>query len=199
MGSDDGRLPPSMREALKDTVPAVSAGKFAWREIEPGFEVAEMPVVSATGELDRILLNRIDPQSFRFVVRSAPAGDKGLDEWEQTLPDAVLLVNGSYFDHRGKPDTPFLSEGEQLGPREYKLASFLKDAPLDLTLALNLDGGPIACQSVRLHGFQRKFYAQWEAQVREGVPKEAEVSLLRWPFSQATWAMPVVLAVERAR
>jgi len=52
---------------------------------------------------------------------------------------------------------------------------------------------------VRLHGFQRKFYAQWEAQVREGGPKGAEVSLLRWPFSQATWAMPVVLAVERAR
>lgn len=284
MGADDARLPPAMREALKDIVPAVSAGQFYWREAEPGFEVAEMPVMSADGEVERILLNRIDPQRFRFVVRSAPAGDKGLDEWERALPSAVLIVNGSYFGLKGKPDTPFISEGEQLGPRQYnaragafvaredgsagvrdltqatwqdalagarnamvsyplllgedgqthvngksrwlanrtfvaqdrtgrilvgttkeaffsldRLASFLKDAPLDLALALNLDGGPIACQSVRLNGFQRKFYAQWEAQVSEGAPKGAEVSLLRWPFAQATWAMPVVLTVERAR
>jgi hypothetical protein len=80
-----------------------------------------------------------------------------------------------------------------------RLASFLRDAPLDIALALNLDGGPIACQSVRLDGFQRRFYAQWEAQVREGAPQGNEVSLLRWPIAQATWAMPVVLTVERAR
>ncbi len=284
MGAGDARLPPSMRAALQDTVPAVSAGQFYWREFEPGYEVAEMPVLSPDGEVDRVLLNRIDPKHFRFVVRSAPAGDKGLDEWERALPGAVLIVNGSYFDLKGKPDTPLISEGEQLGPRQYqaragafvaredgsagvrdltqakwqdavagarnamvayplllgedgqthvnlksrwlanrtfvaqdkagriligttrdaffsldRLADFLKDAPLDLTLALNLDGGPIACQSVRLKGFQRKFYAQWEAQVSDGAPKGSEVSLLRWPFAQATWAMPVVLTVERAR
>lgn len=284
MGADDARLPPSMREALKERVPAVSSGQFYWREFEPGYEVAEMPVMSAAGEVDRILLNRIDPQRFRFVLRSAPEGDKGLDEWERALPSAVLIVNGSYFGLKGEPDTPFLSEGEQLGPRRYKaragafvaredgsaglhdltradwqgaftgarnamvsyplllgedgqshvnvksrwlanrtfvaqdragrilvgttkeaffsldrLASFLRDAPLDIALALNLDGGPIACQSVRLDGFQRRFYAQWEAQVREGAPQGSEVSLLRWPISQATWAMPVVLTVERSR
>ncbi|MGW8390101.1 hypothetical protein [Pseudoduganella sp. HUAS MS19] len=37
MGTDDARLPPSMRQALKDMVPAVSAGQFYWREFEPGF------------------------------------------------------------------------------------------------------------------------------------------------------------------
>lgn len=284
MGTDDAGLPLPMREALKDIVPEVSAGQFYWREFEPGYEVAEMPVMSAGGEVDRILLNRIDPKRFRFVARSAPAGDKGLDEWEQALPAAVLIVNGSYFGLKGEPDTPFVSEGTQLGPRQYKaragafvaredgraavhdltqadwqsafagarnamvsyplllgedgethvnlksrwlanrtfvaqdrsgrilvgttkeaffsldrLASFLKDAPLDLAMALNLDGGPIACQSVRLKGFQRKFYAQWEAQVREGAPKGLEVSLLRWPFAQASWAMPLVLTVERSR
>lgn len=284
MAADDASLPPSMREALKDTVPAASAGQFYWREFEPGYEVTEMPVMLEGGEVDRILLNRIDPKRFRFVVRSAPEGDKGLDEWEQALPNAALIVNGSYFDLKGKPDTPFISESQQLGPRQYearagafvagedgsaivrdltrakwqdalagarnamvsyplllgedgqthvnvksrwlanrtfvaqdragrivvgttreaffsldRLASFLKDAPLDLALALNLDGGPIACQSVRLQGFHRKFYAQWEAQVHEDAPKGSEVSLLRWPFAQATWAMPVVLTVERAR
>ncbi|MGO7319400.1 hypothetical protein ACCS95_06630 [Rhizobium ruizarguesonis] len=70
-------------------------------------------------------------------------------------------------------------------------AEFLKSAPLELKIALNFDGGPIACQSVRLNGFQRKFYAQWEAQVNGD-----EVKLLRWPFGKR-WAMPMVLTVER--
>jgi hypothetical protein len=71
------------------------------------------------------------------------------------------------------------------------LAEFLKASPLNLKIALNFDGGPIACQSVRLNGFQRKFYARWEAQVYGG-----EVKLIRWPLSNATWAMPMVLTVE---
>ena len=53
------------------------------REFEPGFGVTEMQVMLPGGEVDRILLNRIDPKRFRFVVRSATEGDKGLDEWER--------------------------------------------------------------------------------------------------------------------
>jgi exopolysaccharide biosynthesis protein len=32
---------------------------------------------------------------------------------------AVLVVNGSYFAHGGKPATPLLSNGKLLGPKEY--------------------------------------------------------------------------------
>jgi hypothetical protein len=73
-----------------------------------------------------------------------------------------------------------------------RLAPFLKAAPLDLKMALNLDGGPIACQSVRLPGFSRKFYAQWESQYHDG-----KASLLRSPLSEPHWAMPMVLSVQR--
>ncbi|WP_229423903.1 phosphodiester glycosidase family protein [Massilia frigida] len=73
-----------------------------------------------------------------------------------------------------------------------RLALFLKESPLDLKVALNLDGGPLACQSVRLPGYDRKLYALWESQVDGD-----QVKLLRWPFSNATWAMAVVLTVER--
>lgn len=72
-----------------------------------------------------------------------------------------------------------------------RLAEFLKASPLDLKVALNLDGGPIACRSVRLNGYSQKFYARWEAQVEDD-----NVKLLRWPFPQANWAMPMVLTVE---
>lgn len=276
LAPDDARLSPAMRRALTLPSPTATPGPLVWREVEPGFAVAEMAAMVEGQAVDRILLSRIDPARYRFVVRNAAAGDKGLDEWEKALPNAVLTVNGSYFDKKGRPDTPFVSEGEALGPQTYdaqagafvagtdfagirplggqtwqaafagasnamvsyplligsdgrthvaiksrwlanrsfvgqdsqgriligstedaffsleRLASFLKDAPLDLTLALNLDGGPIACQSVRLKGYHRRLYARWEAQVAG-----EQVQLLRWPLSRASWAMPIVLTVER--
>ena len=70
-----------------------------------------------------------------------------------------------------------------------RLARFLLDAPLGLTIALNLDGGPVACQGVSLNGYRRKTYGRWEMQA-EG--DDASL-LLTWPYG--TIAMPVVLAV----
>ncbi|MBF6907507.1 hypothetical protein HN295_20290, partial [Acinetobacter baumannii] len=92
---------------------------MAWEEKEKGFDVAELPVLAGGREVDRILLTRIDPAQYRFVVRNAPAGDKGIDEWERALPEARLIVNGSYFGLKGLPDTPFVSEGKVMGPRRY--------------------------------------------------------------------------------
>jgi hypothetical protein len=37
-----------------------------------------------------------------------------------------------------------------------QLAAFLQQAPLGLKLALNLDGGPVACQGISLDGFERR-------------------------------------------
>ncbi|WP_183876193.1 phosphodiester glycosidase family protein [Rhizobium sp. BK491] len=276
MKPDDERLSPSMRLALTRPAPIAQPGPMTWQQPEPGFEVAELPVLVDGHEVDRIMLGRVDPTRFRFVTRNAPSGDVGIDEWERLLPKAVLIVNGSYYDKRGKPDTPFISEGATMGPQQYdakagafvatadaadvhdlthedwrnafagatnamvsyplligddgqthvnaksrwlanrtfvardgagkivigttkeaffsldRLAEFLKQSPLDLKIALNLDGGPIACRSVRLNGYQQKFYAKWEAQVDNDT-----VELLRWPISQANWAMPMVLTVER--
>jgi hypothetical protein len=73
-----------------------------------------------------------------------------------------------------------------------RLALFLKSAPLDLRLALNLDGGPVACRSVRLNGVKQKFYAEWESQFHDG-----RVSLLRSFIPDAAWGLPMVLTVER--
>jgi hypothetical protein len=273
VAEDDARISPSMRLALTEAPPAVP-GELHWRTIAPGFESGELPVLAEGVVVDRILLARIDPERYRFEVRSAPAGNRDLDGWMQGL-NAVLVVNGSYYSTRGTPATPVLSGGAALGPGWYqahagafvadrrsagiralgdtdwreafsgasdamvsypllvsagplprhsqwlanrsfvgrdhqgrilvgttadaffsldRLAAFLRSAPLDLELALNLDGGPVACQGIALNGYSRKIYGQWELQVHDGQPR-----LLDWPYGPAP--MPLVLAVfpkERA-
>jgi uncharacterized protein YigE (DUF2233 family) len=115
--TDSNRLSPSMRLALA-SAPAATPGAFEWRTISPGFETADLPVMAAGNAADHILLARIDPAQFRFAVHSAPLGDKDLDQW-MAQTSAALIVNGSYYARDGKPDTPFLSDGSQLGPRDY--------------------------------------------------------------------------------
>jgi hypothetical protein len=71
-----------------------------------------------------------------------------------------------------------------------RLAGFLRAAPLDLARALNLDGGPVACQGIALNGFRRDQCGRWELATRGG-----EMKLLTPVFGTARWAMPIVLAV----
>jgi hypothetical protein len=273
---NDPRLSLAMRRALQEPAPVARPGPLHWHRLQTGFDVADLPVLVDGRAVDLVLLARIDPARYRFVARNAPRGDKGIDEWERDLPGALLIVNGSYYNGDGAPDTPFVSQGVAMGPAHYdaragafvardgsadvrdlshedwrhafagarsamvsyplligrdgethvakpsrwlanrsfvardgqgrivigttreaffpldRLATFLKSAPLDLKVALNLDGGPLACQSVRMNGFRRKLYARWEAQVSGD-----KVSLLRWPRTEASWAMPIVLTVER--
>jgi hypothetical protein len=270
---DDPELPTAVRLALQDHPPIAQAGPFAWQAIADGFDVGGLPVITDGAEVDRILLARIDPARFRFVVRNAPAGNKELDDWMADL-GAALVINGSYYSPRGTPDTPLLSGGVLSGPAKYdakhgafvasragvrihdlahedwltafrgaddavvsyplllakdgsnrvtsdphwlanrsfvavdrsgeiifgttkeaffsleRLAIFLHEAPLDLTIALNLDGGPIACQAIALNGFRRDFCGSWELSTQQG-----KLRLLTQAFGRKRWALPNVLGV----
>jgi hypothetical protein len=270
---DDARLSAPMRLALRDPSGAVTAGPLAWRGIATGFEVGELAVIADGSEVDRILLARIDPAHFRFVVRNAPAGNRDLDGWMREL-GAALVINGSYFARDGMPDTPIVSAGARLGPRHYianhgafvasprsvgvrdfasldwhialrgaedamisyplllardgtsrvkadprwlanrsfvaedhdgriilgttaeaffsleRLAGFLRAAPLDLAVALNLDGGPVACQGIALNGYRRSVCGHWELSARDG-----RLDLLTPVFGTVRWSLPIVLAV----
>lgn len=269
VGTDSSRLSPSMRLALV-SAPAATPGDFSWKTIRNGFEVGDLPVEVDGQAVDHIMLARIDPARFRFAAKTAPAGDKDLDQWMAEL-GAALVVNGSYYSTYGEPDTPFLSDGARLGPKVYdaqagafvssasftgvrdlahedwrtvfegaengmvsypllvangvsrvtgssrwlanrsfvgqdqagsiiigttsdgffsldRLARFLLDAPIGLAIALNLDGGPVACQGIAIDGYERKVYGRWEMQI-DG----SRGQLLTWPYG--TIAMPIVLAV----
>jgi hypothetical protein len=270
---DDPRLTPSMRTALHDHAGAAEAGPFTWRQIDRGFEVTELSVVAAGVEVETILLARIDPHHFRFIVRNAPTGNKELGDWMTELK-AALVINGSYFTLQGTPETPIVSAGVRSGPEHYaakhgafvasansvtvrdlinedwhaalhgaddamvsypllvaedgsnrvnanphwlanrsfvgedeaglivlgttkqayfsleRFATFLHNTPLRLKRALNLDGGPVACQGIALNGYQRDFCGHWELIAQDG-----RLTLLRPAIREGRWAMPIVLAV----
>lgn len=71
-----------------------------------------------------------------------------------------------------------------------RLAAFLSQSPLELDLALNLDGGPIACQGISTANFKRDFCGEWETSVHSG-----QVKLLRSVIGNRRWGLPIVLAV----
>jgi hypothetical protein len=270
--ANDFWVPKPLALAMRTPPPPAKAGPLTWKTLAPGFEAGELPVRAGNIEVDRILLARIDPARFRFVVRNAPAGERNLGAWvAATCP--TLVVNGSYFGRDGLPATPLVSDGHALGPTIYtarqgafvtaggtthiadlahqdwhaafhgatsamvsyplllaadgssrapkgtnwlanrsfvaqdnagrivigttkgawfsldRLAIFLKSAPLDLKLALNLDGGPVACQAVVLNGFDRRSCGFWEMQVDHGHAKV--LPPLRWDDPP----MPVALEV----
>jgi hypothetical protein len=267
----DPRISKSMQLALRVPPPPAQAGALNWVARRDGFETAEMPVLVAGGEADRLLLARIEPTKFRFEVHIKPAGNYDLGDWMQEL-HASLVMNGSYFGRDGHPDTPVLSNGRHWGPTSYRaihgafvasdsssgirdlqredwrdlfkrfrqgmvsypllvgaaptrvagdprwlanrtfvgedsqgrilvgttkdaffslkrFALFLRQAPLDLTRALNLDGGPVACQGISVPGYRREFCGKWETRVEGG-----RLQLLRPLLGSRRWALPIVLA-----
>lgn len=71
-----------------------------------------------------------------------------------------------------------------------RLADFLRQAPLGLTRAIDLDGGPVACQAIALPNFQRNHCGSWELQIdKQGYAK----MLPLWPWAYPS--MPMALAV----
>jgi Phosphodiester glycosidase len=71
------------------------------------------------------------------------------------------------------------------------LAKFLKSSPLELRSALNLDGGPVACQGIQLAGFSRHFCGSMELANTNGKRELLRPALI----PGGKWAMTIVLAV----
>ena len=70
-----------------------------------------------------------------------------------------------------------------------RFAIFLGDADLDLKRALNLDGGPPACQAVAMGAFKRQVCSNSETSSDAG-----QLRVLGQLFGQRPWGLPIVLA-----
>ena len=103
--------------------------------------------------------------------------------------DARRLANRSFVgeDHDGRI---ILGTTAEAFFSLERLARFLRDTPLDLAVALNLDGGPVACQGIALGGYRRSACGRWELSARD-----RRLDLLTPVFGTVRWGMPIVLAV----
>ncbi|HEV3458068.1 MAG TPA: phosphodiester glycosidase family protein [Thermoanaerobaculia bacterium] len=72
-----------------------------------------------------------------------------------------------------------------------RFAAFLQRAPIGLRIALNLDGGPVACQGISIGDFHRDFCGKWETDVQDG-----QLRLLAPLIGRRRWGLPIVLAVS---
>jgi hypothetical protein len=71
-----------------------------------------------------------------------------------------------------------------------RVAAFLRAAPLTLKLALNLDGGPLACHAIAFKAYRRDVCGQWET-----ATDNEELRLLKPLFGNRRWGLPIAMAV----
>jgi hypothetical protein len=254
---------------------AISAGPLTWSAPAPGFEAADIAVLSGATEIDRLLVARIDPARFKFELHAAPDAARELADWVK-VTGAVLVINGSYFARDGQPATPIIARGQPMGPKAYgtkhgafivnangpqvldlskrrwqdafrgaseatvsfpmligadgksraqnsdplrlanrsfigqdgngriivgttktgsfsldRFAEFLAVSGLSLARALNLDGGPPACQAIKIGTFTRSVCSNSETSSDAG-----QLRALGQLFGQRPWGLPIVLAVS---
>jgi hypothetical protein len=116
MRDDAPWLPRSVRLGLQTPPPQAEAGTLSWRELAPGLEIGELPVLAADEEVDRLYLTRVDPTRYRFEIHTDASND--LDAWMRELsPTAV--INASYYDNENGPATPVRIGGRYAGPAAY--------------------------------------------------------------------------------
>lgn len=89
----------SMTQALPRHTPSPAAETTGWQTIEQGTEYREM-VFSAGNIRAHAVLVRFDPTQVSFQVHYSPGEPHSLDEWRALLPQAVLIINGGFFDPR---------------------------------------------------------------------------------------------------
>jgi hypothetical protein len=117
MRPDAPWLSRSIRLALEDQVPEAQPGELTWRQLAPGIETGDLPVLVGHEEIDRLYFTRIDPSLYKFELRVNPRN--GLDDWMREL-QPVALINGSYYSAEYGPATPVIIDGTASGPTDYQ-------------------------------------------------------------------------------
>lgn len=107
-----------LRVATQEFVPAPTVSMLHWQERASGIETADLEFRVNGTLVDRMVLVRLDPQRYQFSVHWDPTGTRTAEEWQHEF-GAVVVVNGSYFDHNFAPLTPLRTSDRPAGPTIY--------------------------------------------------------------------------------
>ncbi len=88
----------------------------SWMAIAPGIEVREMalPVASLLARGTMVVV-RLDPATVTMRVHYTPGEAHSLAEWQETLPEARIIVNGGFFDEADRALGLLVSDGQVYG------------------------------------------------------------------------------------
>lgn len=87
-----------------------------WQEVEAGVE--RLDYFFATSTDAHVILYRFSPSGFRFRFEHA-LPPKTVASWAESLPRALLVMNGVYFHEDGFPSGWLERKGETIGTRHF--------------------------------------------------------------------------------
>lgn len=125
-GSGCASIAKPQTEAIQETAPTETTNPFV-KTLGPGLEKITFHFGSSTREY--LSVYKIDPSVYTFSIEHATSG-MSIANWQEDLPDAVLIANGSYFLENQRPAGLLIAHGKTVQSEKFDLA---KSALLNLS------------------------------------------------------------------
>ncbi len=95
--------------------PATPSPVSDWQIVAQGIERRDTILRLSGGREARAALVRIDPAVVTFRVHYSPDDPHTINEWRDVLPQAAVIVNGSFFDDDRRALGLLASDGQHFG------------------------------------------------------------------------------------
>ncbi len=95
--------------------PATSTPVSDWQIIAPGIERRDIDLRLSGGREARAVVLRLDPAVVTFRVHYSPDDPHTISGWRDVLPQAAVILNGSFFDEMHQALGLLVSEGQFFG------------------------------------------------------------------------------------
>jgi hypothetical protein len=95
--------------------PATSAPASDWQIIAPGIERRDIDLRLSGARHARAVVLRLDPALVAFRVHYSPDDPHSITGWRDTLPQAAVILNASFFDETHRALGLVVSDGQVFG------------------------------------------------------------------------------------
>ncbi|MCX8093624.1 MAG: hypothetical protein N3E50_05605, partial [Candidatus Goldbacteria bacterium] len=91
--------------------------EITYQEIEPGFFYNQVKIYKNNELTDTINILKISNNAFYFKIfykekESGWPEMYNIKEWHEKYPDAIIFINGSYYDENRRPTTAIWQDGK---------------------------------------------------------------------------------------